>query len=686
MSTGAEFANFVFKKLLGSEDFKERLLDFLRADTREVIQRVYDVDGTFTPTGTPIVPTGGGVDLMDFIQSPDEDYRGTDGLGNILSLGETGSEDAGAGQIKTGVPFENTSPLKYWWSLQHAERVKGIQINPRTGLPEYVTNQAAIGVADDPDSVVDNGGSITLVIDSVCEAGHSHAGRTALVYLKTPVRGATTEAIAIESLTVTWNAVNNRITTAATLGQSTVSTTPADYTVVLLGPTVRKVDTETTAGHWFLADVTGTGGAAGTGVTTEQKLITQSLISLLDYAGGPTWADGTTNPATTIVAQLTKIITDLTSTSGARGLGKFTAAARSAWHDSTSNPAARADVALDKIITDLAATAGADRVGASASGGLSAGSAQDQLVELDTGKAGLALANIFTLIQNLNLGATVGNGNNTGVPDSLEARLESTIVDTGTSNRTLLWEVTDPATSEIVRVYASNGGGGGAGPAIEVTSNAVWDGTQFDKDIATRAGLVRFAREGIQHYARVAAGPWNDTTIGWDGGRFVATYETTGGGGYEILVENGFIQFENPGTKTNLGVATAPAPDALYSINMCRAWGRFVTDVTPPSIVDGFNFNTTAYSASDVLITYHTAMSINGGVPSAVLLQASGAEVDRLETFNEGANGFTIRLFTETLDVLTSIESETVADCKFVQTNLTTSGHAIGFVVHGRQS
>src|SRR5574337_1095911 len=36
----------------------------------------------------------------------------------------------------------------------------------------------------------------------------------------------------------------------------------------------------------------------------------------LNYAGGPAWADGTTNPATTISGQLTKIISDLAATTG----------------------------------------------------------------------------------------------------------------------------------------------------------------------------------------------------------------------------------------------------------------------------------------------------------------------------------------------------------------------------------
>lgn len=45
-----------------------------------------------------------------------------------------------------------------------------------------------------------------------------------------------------------------------------------------------------------------------------------STASGIAYAGGPAWADGTTNPATTVEAQLDKIITDLV---GAAGTGKI---------------------------------------------------------------------------------------------------------------------------------------------------------------------------------------------------------------------------------------------------------------------------------------------------------------------------------------------------------------------------
>jgi hypothetical protein len=148
------------------------------------------------------------------------------------------------------------------------------------------------------------------------------------------------------------------------------------------------------------------------------------LASAVQYAGGGTWADGTTNPATTVEAQLDKIVADLAATSGAPKVGAAATAgapnslstgsvksqldallgfinahinqaagahAASAvayagggnWADGTTNPATTVEAQLDKVISDLAATSGAPKIGAAATAGspnsLSAGSVKSQL-------------------------------------------------------------------------------------------------------------------------------------------------------------------------------------------------------------------------------------------------------------------------------------------------------------------
>lgn len=185
--------------------------------------------------------------------------------------------------------------------------------------------------------------------------------------------------------------------------------------------------------------------------------------SAIDYAGGVAWADGTTNPATTVELQLDKIVSELATIAGNGGAARVGLGALGNWFDGTTQPAttlfgrlstiitqlvgsgagsgaqklgcnARTNwlggrtnpsgvsifAAIDKIITDLAVTSagddGAERIGAQANGNLAAGSVRSQLDELDAEKGGLGLANTWT---NTNLynalvtmaaGLTVGAG------------------------------------------------------------------------------------------------------------------------------------------------------------------------------------------------------------------------------------------------------------------------------------
>ena len=121
----------------------------------------------------------------------------------------------------------------------------------------------------------------------------------------------------------------------------------------------------------------------------------------IDYAGGPNWLDGTTNPATTSELQLDKIVTDLVASSGSSGAEKIGCDARTNWLGGRTNVAGVSVLAaIDKIITDLAVTDagddGAERIGAATAGNLPSGSVRSQLDSLDANKAGLGLNNTYT--------------------------------------------------------------------------------------------------------------------------------------------------------------------------------------------------------------------------------------------------------------------------------------------------
>lgn len=269
----------------------------------------------------------------------------------------------------------------------------------------------------------------------------------------------------------------------------------------------------------------------------------------LDYAGGGAWADGTQNPATTVGAQLEKLVADLAAASGAPKIGAaatagapFALAAGSvkaqldallaalnanaaslaapagaaaigavaspgaptalaagtvrsqldallgalnahvaraagahassaiayagggAWADASANPASTVDAQLTKLVADLAAAAGAARIGAAASGNLPAGTVRSQLDALDATAVRTTVPNAFTAAQTVN-----------GAAGDTNAALLTT---TAPVVRKLLWELATTAAYKA-RFYTSVNLNG----ALEITVNARWDGGQWVCDM-----------------------------------------------------------------------------------------------------------------------------------------------------------------------------------------------------------
>lgn len=197
--------------------------------------------------------------------------------------------------------------------------------------------------------------------------------------------------------------------------------------------------------------------------------------SAIVYGGGGAWKEGTTNPAATVDAELTKIIGDLAADAGAARIGT---GARSNWLDGTANPTGVSVLAaLSKIINDLSAADGAKRIGAAASGNLPAGSVRSQLDSLDATSVRTNVSNTFTQPQTFN-----------GAAGDTSPAFETTSAPTA---RKLLWEFAINANYKG-RLYSSKSFNG----AFEFTINARWDGTQWVRDSAN-AGL--FAEKWTFH-------------------------------------------------------------------------------------------------------------------------------------------------------------------------------------------
>lgn len=251
--TGDEKANFTAKHILTLEDMRERVLGYVEDISEKTLERFYQAKGTFDAAQT--MYSG----VVNKFSLTEMGSVGTDGIGHLMDLSDTEITD---------LPFENTLSTVYHVGFFYVEKPSGIVINPRYGIPEYVSYVQSVGNTATPDNVAIYGGGIELVVDSVCCLGStiiSNAGRKILVWKVTPDVGAITEAIAIEECTVIWTGFANIIHTVAKLGQSVVDTVVDHYGVMLEGPLVTSDAALPFADCWYIGTVTGAGvGSAPT--------------------------------------------------------------------------------------------------------------------------------------------------------------------------------------------------------------------------------------------------------------------------------------------------------------------------------------------------------------------------------------------------------------------------------------
>lgn len=108
----------------------------------------------------------------------------------------------------------------------------------------------------------------------------------------------------------------------------------------------------------------GIGGSGGGGDPTPPA-------SEIPYAGGPNWADASTNPATSVEGQLDKILTDLASTFGASKVG---AGGTGNFANGSQAIGSSIQALINDVVAKLAATTGAARVGSASTGNFADGS------------------------------------------------------------------------------------------------------------------------------------------------------------------------------------------------------------------------------------------------------------------------------------------------------------------------
>lgn len=337
MATDALVTRLYNKKLLPLDQFKDQFLDYLLGVFRGMAADAYNNDGVFD-SATPVTPSGNNAISIAGA------FRGVTGTGYTIDV------DALDDRLQA-VAIPPDAATVYHVGLEQSLVEVGIEVNPRTGEYEYRSFQELIGRVGTPNLVTDNGnGTITLRVNSLGESGKSYAGRTVRVWLKSRTNSgpgplAGTEGEAFETLTITYSAPDNSITTAGNFGQDTVSTTASDYVVMLVGPTVMRLaaeDLRTTDGVLFLAAVTSVAAANPivTIDTTDQNVLPLSLSEIAD-----------------------------------------------------------AIEALQAFVTLLGTSAGSDEIGGALHGNLLAGTVQDQLQQLADEWGKLDEQNVWEVVQ-----------------------------------------------------------------------------------------------------------------------------------------------------------------------------------------------------------------------------------------------------------------------------------------------
>lgn len=262
MATGQSKINIYLKKFLPQQQMVLNFLDYLRNQDIENLKLQYPNQGFFY--GNSLAGSG-----------PDEitaatPSLATDGQGNLLKLDP-------AEAVAT---FENALGIPYHVGMRYNVLEQGTEVNVRTGQIEYTFFKDAIGEKGEPNSVTDNGTTLRLIVDSIFEAGVSHAGRQVIVYLKRAVG----QADAFFTGVVQWDGSNNYVDTTHLIGQTAglVSIDPSDYWVFAPGLTIRRnTDLSLDPVYVYYGIVTG----VGAGNTPTPADIDTSLATVL-YTGG----------------------------------------------------------------------------------------------------------------------------------------------------------------------------------------------------------------------------------------------------------------------------------------------------------------------------------------------------------------------------------------------------------------
>lgn len=268
MKTGLSQINATTHRLVSRGDISDRIMEYLRDGTLTLGSRVFTTAALFGDMSL----SSGGTDRINVVGTA----LATDGQGYFMDpesctyLGE---------DFMSNVYFPNLLGITYYVGLARAQLPSGSATNSEGGNVEFLGWEEQIGVSADVDLAVDNGdNTMTFRLDSVAQ-GINAVGRRAWVWLKVPKSVSAYRALG----TVTWDGVHSNVLVPHKFGQTTASTTASDYTVMLIGPTVRTTPiTSSVQGVAAIGSVLGVGAGVAPSHfnTTGQNLANFSLTDL----------------------------------------------------------------------------------------------------------------------------------------------------------------------------------------------------------------------------------------------------------------------------------------------------------------------------------------------------------------------------------------------------------------------
>lgn len=240
--TGDTWLALYSGKILGLADLEDHFTDSIRESQRQHQEDIWGGGGVLGSTKAVFTYAGSKLTLS-------VDREGWTGTGHRLLL------DAGAAAW-TSVPFANVGATVYYVGARHNDYPGSVETGA-DGLLAYGYTAEGVGEIGAPNVVAVVGSTLELTITTLVAPGWTVAGsRPVKVWLVDPA--SATYATAVYSGTASFTGGVVKVTVPNFMGQTTPSTTAADYQVLVEGPTVTTTDIRADTDYLFLGTVTST--------------------------------------------------------------------------------------------------------------------------------------------------------------------------------------------------------------------------------------------------------------------------------------------------------------------------------------------------------------------------------------------------------------------------------------------